>query len=407
MTTQPSGGPLAGLRVLDLTTFLSGPYCTLILGDLGADVIKVESPSGDATRRLPPHFVAEDSAYFLSVNRNKRSVVLDLKSEAGRSALLRMVEGCDAVVENFRAGVLDRLGLGYETLRAANPRIVLCSISGYGQQGPRRDAPAYDAIIQALSGGMSITGEEGGPPVRAGIPVGDLAAGMFATTGLLAGLYRRQQTGEGSRFDVSMLDAQVSMLTYQAAYYLLSGQVPGPQGRGHLSIPTYRSFTCGDDRDVIVTANTEAMWRGLCGVLGHDELTADPRFVDNGSRLTHRAELDALLEAAFAARDSAELLAELSAAGVPCAPVNSVADALADPQVRHRDMVIELADEAAGRRIELAGNPVKLADRTDEQPPRYPPRLGEHTEEVLREFKVPDELIASVLAPATAPGGRS
>ncbi len=393
-TSEPRTGPLSGLRVLDLTTFLSGPYCTQILGDLGADVIKVEPPAGDSTRVLPPHFVDGDSAYFLSVNRNKRSVVLDLKSAAGKAAFLHLVGECDGVVENFRAGVLARLGLSYETLRAVNPRIVLCSITGFGQDGPKHDAPAYDAIVQALSGGMSMTGEVGRPPVRAGIPIGDLAAGMFGAVGVLAALLRCRETGEGSHLDVSMLDAQISMLTYQAAYYLVSDQVPGPQGRGHVSIPTYRSFTCGDGRDVIVTANTEGMWRGLCRALDRADLVTDQRFVDNPSRLANRAELDAELEPRFAAGPAALWLERLQAQGVPCAPVNTVADALHDPQVRHRDMVVTLTREGSGS-IELVGNPVKLVD----EPPaafRYPPALGEHTEEVLRELSVPAALLSAV-----------
>ncbi|MGP4111572.1 CaiB/BaiF CoA transferase family protein [Streptomyces sp. 4N509B] len=403
MTSHPSNGPLSGLRVLDLTTFLSGPFCTMILGDLGADVIKVESPSGDATRRLPPHFVAGDSAYFLSVNRNKRSVVLDLKSPAGRDALLHLVRRSDALVENFRVGVMDRLGLSYETLREVNPGLVVCSISGFGQDGPLRDFPAYDAIVQALSGGMSMTGEEGRPPVRAGVPLGDLAAGMYGATGVLAGVLRRERTGQGGHLDVSMLDAQISMLSYQAAYYLVSGQVPGPQGRGHVSIPTYRAFTCGDGRDVIVTANTEDMWRGLCRALDREDLADDARFVDNAARLRHREHLDRELEPGFAARPAAAWLPLLRREGVPAALVNSVADALNEPQVRHREMVLALVGDD-GRSIELAGNPLKLADGTGATPPRYPPSLGEHTEEVLSELQVPPDVIAAVTSPAAGRG---
>ena len=238
-------GPLSHVTVLDMTQFLAGPYGSQILGDLGARVIKIETPEGDITRNTPPHFHQGESAYFLSVNRNKESIVLNLKEARGRELFLDLVKKADVVLENYRPGVVKRLGIDYPVLRAANPRIVMCSISGFGQDGPYRDRPAYDIIIQAISGGMSLTGEEGGKPVRAGIPLADLSAGMFGAIGVLAGLAKVSATGEGSFLDVSMLDCQVSMLTYQAAYYLMSGEVPGLQGRGHRSLTTYRAYLCG------------------------------------------------------------------------------------------------------------------------------------------------------------------
>jgi len=235
-------GPLSNLRILDVTTFLSGPYCTQILGDLGAEVIKVEHPAGDATRTLPPHFVEGDSTYFLSTNRNKKSIVIDLKVDEGKMLFRDLIRRCDVLVENFRPGVLERLGLTYDDMAKESPGLVWCSISGFGQDGPNRDFPAYDMMIQALSGVMSLTGERGGSPVRTGIPLSDLAAGMFAVIGILAAIEERSSSGQGQQIDISLLDSQISMLSYLGTYHLVSGDVPSRQGRGHESIPTYRSF---------------------------------------------------------------------------------------------------------------------------------------------------------------------
>ena len=239
MMAERGAGPLSHVTVLDMTQFLAGPYGSQILGDLGARVIKIETPDGDITRNTPPYFHQGESAYFLSVNRNKESLVLNLKEQRGREIFLELVKKADIVLENYRPGVVKRLGIDYPVLCEVNPRIVMCSISGFGQDGPYRDRPAYDIIIQAISGGMSLTGEEGGKPVRAGIPLADLSAGMFGAISVLAGLAKVQATGEGAYYDVSMMDCQVSMLTYQAAYYLMSGEVPGLQGRGHRSLTTY------------------------------------------------------------------------------------------------------------------------------------------------------------------------
>jgi len=377
-------GPLAGVTVLDLTQFLAGPYASQILGDLGARVIKIEPPAGDMTRGMPPYFFKGESAYFLGVNRNKESVVLDLKLEPGRALLLRLVKHAQIVLENFRPGVAARLGVDYEQIRAVNPAAVVCSLSGFGQDGPYRDLPAYDIVVQALSGGMSLTGEEQGKPVRSGIPLGDLAGGMFTVIGALAALAQATKTGEGKYVDVSLLDCQISMLSYQAAYHLIGGEIPGPQGRGHRSIPTYRAFTCADGIEIVVAATTEKMWRGLCEVLGLGALAADPRFVLNDARLGNRAALDALLEGAFARVRSEAVLAELARAEVPAAPINTVDRALADPQVRHRDMVVDLIDDD-GDSVRVAGNPVKVSGYSSRQH-TYPPGLGAHSRSVLREL---------------------
>jgi CoA:oxalate CoA-transferase len=265
-TTQPEEPPLTGITVVDFTTFLSGPFCCQILGDLGARVIKVEPPAGDLTRSIPPHFVGPDSAYYLSTNRNKESVVIDLKNSAGRALARQLIEHGDVVVENYRPGVAARLGLDPRQLHEEHPQLIWASISGFGQTGPDRDRPAYDMIVQALSGAMSLTGEPGRPAVRLGLPVGDLVAGMYAALGIIAALFDRTRTGKGRLLDVAMLDSLLSMLSYQGVYTTVSGIAPQPQGARHDSIPTYRTFTGGDGREFAVTANTERMWRTLCSV---------------------------------------------------------------------------------------------------------------------------------------------
>jgi len=373
-----------------LTAFLSGPYATQTLADLGADVVKVEPPSGDSSRAIPPHFINGESAYFLSVNRNKRSIALDLRTSEGQAMVNKLAEAADVVVENFRPGVIERLGLSYRDLAARKPSIVWCSISGFGATGPYRDRPAYDMIVQAMSGGMSMTGEKGGRPVRSGIPIGDISAGMFAVIGILAALHDRDATGRGRQVDISMLDCQISMLSYQGVYHLLAGVEPGPQGRGHDSIPTYRSFMTEDGTDVIITANTEAMWLSLCDVLKLPQLKTDQRFIDNESRYANRTQLWELLELAFTREPGSAWLDKLHEAGIPAARVNTVSEALADPQVRQRNMVVSPVDagddeHANGTKLQLLGNPIKFVD-TDECDFQRPPRLGEHVNQIMREW---------------------
>jgi CoA:oxalate CoA-transferase len=382
MSADSSGAPLSGIVVLDLTTFLSGPYVTQILADLGAEVIKIEQPgSGDPTRVLPPHFVKGESAYFLSINRNKKSVAVDLKHERGRELILGLVATCDVLIENFRPGVMDRLGLTAEILRKANPKVVHCSLTGFGGDGPYQRYPAYDMIVQALSGGMSMTGERDGMPVRAGIPIGDLAAGMFSVIGILAALVQRGQTGEGRHVDVSMLDCQISMLSYQAQYALISGKAPGRQGAAHDSIPTYRSFLCRDGQHLVVTANNERMWKSLCEVLGRPALAKDPRFLSNALRFDNQEALSGILEKLFLGHDSDVIFLELMEAGVPAAPIKSVTEALDDPQVVHRAMVADTGG-TDGRSLRMVGSPIKFSGN-GVVPPVYPPRLAEHTAEIL------------------------
>ena len=356
---QASGGPLSHLRVLDLTLFLSGPWATQILGDLGAEVIKIELPAGDLTRHLPPHFIHGESVYYLSTNRNKSSLVLDLKNPEGADLLRRLALESDVVVENFRPGVLSRLGLDYERLSKLKPALVWCSISGFGQDGPYRDRPAYDMIVQAMSGGMSLTGEPDGRPVRSGLPVGDLVAGVYGVVGVLAAVIESQRTGRGKWIDIAMLDCQVAMLSYQAAYYLHSGVMPGRQGSGHDSIPTYRSFACAGGSNIVITANTEKMWQSLCTTLGLEHLANDERFAVNQRRYVNRHVLWPLLEETFLAKPAQVWVNELLAAEIPAAVVNSLDESLSDPQVLHRSMVLELQDGTESS-VKVAGNPIKF-----------------------------------------------
>jgi CoA:oxalate CoA-transferase len=382
---QETCGPLSGVRVLDLTQFLSGPFGTQILGDLGAEIIKVEPPSGELSRTVPPYFVEGDSAYYLAVNRNKRSVVIDLKTPEGAALVRDLATKCDVLVENNRPGVMARLGLDQDVLRELNPRLVYCSISGFGQTGPDKDLPAYDMIVQAMSGGMSLTGVAGEEPVRAGIPLGDLTAGMYGAIGILAALHERHATGRGRFIDVAMLDAQVAMLCYQGAYYLHSGVVPGPQGRGHDSIPTYRSFVCGDGVALVVTANTERMWTDLCRALGVPELAVDTRFKTSSQRLANRLVLWPILEERFGSQPAATWLRKLREVSIPCGPVNTLDRALGSEQIAHRGMVMPLRSEA-GSDVRVPGNPIKFGVDRAEAPAIYPPHLGQDTDAVLQDL---------------------
>jgi len=375
--------PLAGVKVLDLTQFMSGPFATQILGDLGADVTKVEPPDGDLSRSLPPHFVGNDSAYFLSLNRNKKSVVLDLGVEDARGSLRHLASSADVIIENYRPGVAKRLGLDRAALQRERPSLIWCSISGFGQAGPYRDLPAYDIIIQAMSGGMSLTGERDGRPVRAGIPIADLAAGLYAVIGIAAALRRRELTGLGETIDISMLDCQVAMLTYQSAYVLAGGERPPPQGRGHESIPTYDSFTASDGVDVVIAANTDRMWRDLAAALGLDHLVSDPTLATVRDRNAARDRLRPLLEAAFGREPSAKWVERLRAVSVPVAAVTPVDQVLIDPQVIARGM-IETFMAPTGEEVRLSGNPIRMA-ATRPTAHRYPPSLGADSAEVLGE----------------------
>ena len=380
-TPEAGSGPLSGLRILDLTQFLAGPYATMIFADLGAEVIKLEAPVGDWSRVLPPNFVGEDSCYYLSINRNKQSIVVDMKNDEGLEIVRRLADESDILVENFRPGVLDRLGLTYEGLSKRNPGLIWASISGFGQTGKDRDRPAYDMIVQAISGGMGITGEPGRSAVRSGIPLGDLSAGMYAVIGALAALEERRSSGKGQYIDISMLDCQVSMLCYQAAYYLHPGNNPGRQGWGHDSIPTYRGFNCANGSSLVITANTERMWQALCDVLAISELKEDARFTLNEDRYENRHELWPILEGAFMIHEADHWVPLLLAAGIPVGEINNLEKSLANPQIVERDMVLPLVNED-GDVIRVAGNPIKMS-RTAKTSHEYPPKLGAQTSEIL------------------------
>jgi crotonobetainyl-CoA:carnitine CoA-transferase CaiB-like acyl-CoA transferase len=392
-----AAAPLAGVRVLDLTTFLSGPFCAQILADLGAEIIKIESFEGDPSRAIPPYFVGDDSAYYLSTNRSKRSVSLNLKTPDGLRLLEQLIARADVVVENFRPDVCVRLGLDIEKSRRLHPGLIWASISGFGQSGPRHLMPAYDMIVQALSGVMSLTGETGGGSVRLGIPAGDLVAGLYAAIAINAALADRMRTGQGRVIDVAMLDCQLAMLSYQAQYALVSGMTPGRQGARHDSIPTYRSFVAGDGGELVVTANTERMWRDLCAVLGLQALVEDPRFANGAARLENRAALWSILEDAFTQRSAHEWVDDLLARNVPAALIKTVTEALADARNGSRDMVIEVAAKD-GRHIAMVGNPIKFVGETQLEP-GFPPKLGEDTAHVLTELlSLPKEEVASLQA---------
>jgi crotonobetainyl-CoA:carnitine CoA-transferase CaiB-like acyl-CoA transferase len=372
---------LQGLRVLDVTQVMAGPYCTMLLADLGADVIKIEPPSGDSTRQMPGA-VGADSPSFNAVNRGKRSVVLNLKSTGGRNVFLRLVRSTDIVVENYRPGVMAALGLDYAALAESNPRLIYASISGYGQTGPQRGKGGFDLIAQGVAGIMSITGEPGGPPVKAGVPLTDLGAGLFALTGVLAALESRHKTGAGQQVDTSLVDAGVALSVWEATEYFSGAGVPAALGSAHRMNAPYQAVRCADGYITLGAAN-ERLFHKLCMVLGRPEWSGVPEFADNASRVRHRVELAARIEAITAERPRAHWLALLETHDIPCGPINDYAQVFADPQVLARGMVVETDHPTLGH-IRTLGSPIKLS-ATPADPTRRAPRLGEHTDEVLAE----------------------
>jgi crotonobetainyl-CoA:carnitine CoA-transferase CaiB-like acyl-CoA transferase len=370
--------PLDGITVLDLTRVLSGPYCTMMLADMGARVIKVEQPGkGDDTRAWGPPFLEGESAYFLSVNRNKESITLDFKQPAGREVLERLLDKADVLVENFRPGTLDKLGLDYRALSSRLPRLVYCSISGFGHTGPRRQEPGYDAVMQAEGGLMSITGSGDGPPFRLGVAIADIVSGMFAAQGVTAALFARERSGRGQAVDIAMLDSVVALLTYQAGIYFATKKAPVRMGNRHPTIVPYETFTASDGDFVLAVGNDE-LWRKFCRVAG---LPEEDRFATNRQRVTLYAELKPIVEARLRTNTRAHWITGLTEAGVPCGAVRDLQEVFDDPQVAARDMMAELEHIKAGI-LQVTGTPLKFSD-TPGGVRTAPPTLGQHTDTIL------------------------
>ncbi len=376
-----SGLPLEGVVVLDCTQVMAGPFCTLLLADMGADVIKVEKPDGgDDMRRLGPPFIGDTSASYLAINRNKRGIVLDLRSEEGRKVFRRLAEGADVFVENFRPGTLERLGLGYEELRGLKPSLVCCSISGFGQTGPYSGRGGFDLVAQGMSGLMSITGMPGGPPVKVGVPIADLTAGMYGAYGILSAYIHRLRTGEGQLVDTSLMEAGMAYTFWESSVYFSTGQVPGPLGSAHRLSAPYQALKTSDGY-INIGGATQPTWERLCHALEREDLISDTRFATNADRKGRESELAALLEETFRQNTTQHWVDVLGAAGVPCGPIYDMEQVYSDPHVRARDMLVELEDPDLGI-LKNIGIPVKLS-LTPGSIRRRAPSMGEHTEEIL------------------------
>lgn len=380
MTTPP----LKGIKVLDFSRALAGPFCTMMLADMGADVIKLEPPGkGDESRAWGPPFLNGESAYFLSINRGKRSIVVDLTKKDSRNVIRRLVEWADVIVENFRPGTTKRLGIDYDSAKEINERIIYCSISGFGQTGPYREMPGYDIIAFALSGMMSITGEEGRPPVKVGVPVADIGAGMYAAFVILSALFKREKLGEGEHIDVSLLEGQISWLTYQASAYFATGVNPPRLGSAHMTIAPYQAYKASDTYFIIAAGNDD-LWGRLCDTIGAYDLKSETNYRTNPDRVRHRQELEQRLNAIFSAKPAAEWVKLISAAGVPSCMINQLSDVFRDPHVASRGVVMKQMHPKAGE-VSLISPPYRLSGKNIE-PSRPPPMLGEHSSEVLNEL---------------------
>lgn len=400
-----SGAPLSHIRVLDLSRIMAGPWASQIFADLGADVIKVERQGrGDDTRSWGPPFLKDrdgkdttDAGYFLAVNRGKRSITLDIATAEGQRVVRELVRHCDIVIENFKVDTLDRYGLGYDDLKAIKPDIIYCSVTGFGQTGPRREQPAYDFMIQAMGGLMSVTGEPdgvpGGGPEKVGVPIVDIMTGMYAAIATLGALAQRSVSGRGDHIDIAMLDVQVGFLANQAMNYLVSGKPPARAGNAHPNIQPQDVFPCRDGHLVLVVGN-DGQFAKFCEVIGRPELAHDERFAANAGRVRNRIELAEIIRTAFAEADLADWLARLDAAGVPSGPINTIPAVLEDEQVRHRGMKMAMDHPLAGE-LELIASPMRFRHATLRRD-RHPPLLGEHTDQVLAEF--------AIQAPADAGG---
>ena len=382
-------GPFSGLLVLDLTRVLAGPYCALMLAELGARVIKIEPPErGDDARHIGPFVPTRDGAqksgYFMSINRGKDSIALDLKNPADRKIFEALLERADILVENYRGGTMEKLGYGWDSLKDRYPRLVYAAVSGFGHSGPYAARPAYDMVVQAMGGIMSLTGHPGSPPTRVGSSVGDLAAGLFATIGIATALYDRTKSGHGMKVDVAMLDCQVALLENAIARYVATGQTPGPLGNRHPSIAPFACFAA-KDKYLAIAAGNDALFAKVAQVLGRPELAQDPRFASNGARVRHVDALTTEMELALKQRPAREWLALLEADGIPCAPLNSVADVMVDPQILARNMIVTADDPDVGP-WRMQGNPVKLSAYSDPLTRRPAPDLDGQRAAILKEF---------------------
>lgn len=374
-------GLLQGITVIDLTRVLAGPYCTMMMAEMGAEIIKVERPKiGDDSRAIGP-FLEDRSAYFMSLNRGKKSIALDLKNPDDKALLLRMLAQADVLVENFRPGTMQKLGLDWDFLREQFPELIIASVSGFGQTGPYTDKPAYDMVVQAMGGIMSVTGEDGGNPVRVGSSIGDIVAGMFTAAGVNAALYRRSVTGKGERIDVAMLDSQVAILENGIARYAALGTVPGPIGTRHPSIAPFQAFQAKDGY-VIIAAGNDKLFARLCKTLDLNELPSDPRFSSNGKRCENVLALQAVMEEKLAAKTVQEWIGILEKQGIPTGPINKVDQVLQDPQVLARNMVVTAPEKTIGE-LKMAGNPIKVDGMDDPTTRRPAPLLDADRDEIL------------------------
>ena len=386
---------LEGIRVLDLTRALAGPFCTLMLGDNGADVIKVEIPgTGDDTRKWGPPFIGEESAYYLSIYRNKRSLTLNLQDAQAQEVFMKLAKDIDVVVENFTPGVMGRFGLDYDAVKAVSPKVVYCSISGFGQDGPYRNRPAYDQIMQGVGGLMSITGEPDGEPQKIGIAVTDIGAGMWSAFAIMAALHHREKSGEGQYIDISMLDAQVAWLTYQAAFFFANGEAPKRMGAAHPTLVPYQAFMCNDGKYINVAVGSERIWGRFCQGMGREDLKDHPDYATNSVRVNNRGAIVSMLQEIFLTRPVAEWVEDLQAANVPCGPINDLADVFADPQVLARNMYLEMPHPTLGS-IKQTGLPIKFS-LTPGGLDRHPPLLGEHNQEILQSLGYSDADVQSL-----------